>query len=68
MITAIFNAIVAIPAILNAITTLISWISEQVDQAQKRKASQDFKKATEDAMKNKDTSKMDELFDPGKKK
>lgn len=67
-ITPLFNAIVAVPAIVSVITALVKWVMNEIENAQKRKASQEMAKAIEKAQSGKDTSLMDEALDPGKKK
>lgn len=68
MILAIFNAIAAIPSLLSAIESMIAFFSDQVDQAKKRKLAADLAAAAEIAKQKKDTSGLDNIFDPGKKK
>lgn len=68
MILAIFNAIAAIPSLLSAIENMISFFSDQIDQAKKRKLAAELAAAADVAKKGKDTSGLDNVFDPGKKK
>lgn len=66
MITAIFNAIAAIPAILNLCKQFVTWVNAQVEFAEKRKLEADMANAIDVAKKTKDTSKLDHMFDPDK--
>lgn len=68
MITAIFSAIAALPKLLEYLKSFISWISERIAVAEKQKLEAEMKKAIEQAEKSKDTSGLDQLFDPRKKK
>jgi hypothetical protein len=68
MIVAIFNAIAAIPALLNALKSLIQFISDQVNAAENRKIIADLAKASQVSKQTKDTSGIENVFDPGKKK
>lgn len=68
MITAIFTAIAALPALLGYIKSFASWLTDQIDQAEKRKLAADEAKAAADAQATKDTSGLDNAFDPNKKK
>lgn len=68
IVTAIFDAIAALPALLGYLKSFIGWISDQVSAAEKRKLAADMAKATSDAKQTKDTSGMDQMFDPNKKK
>lgn len=68
MITALFNAIAGLPALVSAIESLIAFISDQLEQAKKKRASEEMAKATEIAKEKKDTSGMDKMFNPDKTK
>lgn len=68
MITGIFNAIAALPAILGFIKSFTGWLMDQIEKAEKRKLATDLAKAEADAKASKDTSGMDNMFDPNKKK
>lgn len=68
MITAIFSAIAAVPKILALVEKLIAFMSDQLDQAKKRQALEDLEIAERKAKEKKDTSDMDSVFDPRKKK
>ena len=68
MILALFNAIAALPALFSLLEKFINFISDQLDQAKQRKAIADLAKASQDARQKKDTSGLDEIFDPSKKK
>lgn len=65
-ITAFFNALAAVPAIFNLVKQFADWISAQVIAAEKRKKEADMAKAAELAQKKKDTSGLDQMFDPSK--
>lgn len=66
MITAIFNAITALPKLLELVKSFVNWVADQIYQAEARRASENMKKATEIAKKTKDTSAMDRMFNPRK--
>lgn len=66
MIVALFNAIAAIPAILNLCKQFVTWMSSQVEAAEKRKLAADMAKAADVAKQTKDTSQLDHMFDPDK--
>lgn len=67
MISSIFSAIAAFPQLLKLVEQFIAWISKQVDSAKIKKAEDDAKKAADVAKTTKDTTDLDNLFDPGKK-
>lgn len=62
MIVAIFNAIAAVPALIKALESLISWISIQIDEAKQRQLAKQMSQATDQAKATKDTSGIDQLF------
>jgi hypothetical protein len=66
-VTAVFDAIAAVPKILGYVETFALFIQGQVDAAKKRKASADEASAAAIAQKTKDTSGLDASFDPDKK-
>lgn len=68
MVIAIFNAIAALPTLVKAIESFVAFLSSQLEAAKKRKLAEELAAATEKAKKEKDTSDMDAIFNPGKKK
>lgn len=68
MIVALFNAIAAIPSLLTAFEKLVSFLSDELNAARNRKEIADLAQASKDAELKKDTSGLDQMFDPSKKK
>jgi hypothetical protein len=67
MIASIFSAIAALPKLLEALEKLVGWISVQITAAKKKKLEEELAKAIELSKEKKDTSGLDQLFDPTKK-
>lgn len=67
MISGIFGALAALPQVLKLVESFIAWVTDQINQAKIAKANNDAKLDAEKAQANKDTSGLDNLFDPGKK-
>jgi len=67
MFAGIFGALAAMPQLLKLVEQFIAWISGQIQTAKIKKAEDDAKKAAEVAKKTKDTTDLDNLFDPRKK-
>lgn len=65
--SAIFGALTALPELLKLIESLIAWLSNQINQAKIKKAEEDLKKAAAKAEETKDTTDLDNQFDPRKK-
>ena len=68
MAAAIFGVLAALPQFLELAEKLGVWIFQQVELAKIRKLMEDLNRAESEAKEKKDTSRLDELFDPGKKK
>lgn len=68
MVTAIFSAIAALPQLCAFVEKFALWITEQIQIAKDKKTLEDLAKATALAKEKKDTSGMDNIFDPSKKK
>lgn len=67
MITAIFSAIVGRPSLVTVIEKFIEFVTEQLDQAKKKRLAEEMDRATKLAKEKKDTSGMDKMFNPDKK-
>lgn len=65
--SAFFSALAAIPKLLEIVEKLVSWFATEIAAAKKRKLEEEMAKAVEIAKDTKDTSKIDQLFDPSKK-
>jgi F0F1-type ATP synthase membrane subunit b/b' len=64
MIQAIFAAIAAVPKIASIIAAFASWVKEQVDEATKQRAEAELAKAVAKAKEHKDTSDIENVFNP----
>lgn len=67
IVTAIFNAIAALPKILEYVEKLALFILDQVNIARTLKARKDAEEAAAKAKETKDTTDLDKLFNPDKK-
>jgi uncharacterized membrane protein (DUF106 family) len=65
---AIFGVLASLPKFLELIEKFVDWLSNQIDLARKQKVIDELNQATSEAKETKDTSHLEELFDPGKKK
>lgn len=65
--SALFSLFAAIPRLLDLTEAVGKWLLDQVDAFRKSQAEKEMKQATDEAKKTKDTSQIDQLFDPTKK-
>ncbi len=60
--TALLNALLAIPKMIETLKSLVTWLSGAISDYEMKNASQNMQKAITQAETTKDTSKMDNLF------
>lgn len=65
---AILGVLASFPKLLDLVKAFSTWLSTQLNQIGVDQANAALKKAAEEAKKTKDTSKIDEIFDPLKGK
>lgn len=65
--TAVLSAIAAAPTIAGYIKQLSTWVIQQIQAAEKSRLEMELKKAMNRAKEKKDTSQLDQIFDPRKK-
>lgn len=68
LLTAVLSAFAALPQVFAQIEKFVLILVEALAEAKRKQLEKDMKDSTEKAQTTKDTSDLDAMFDPGKKK